>query len=137
MAKKVLFGFNYTNNEFIKIILYLFVGGSAALIEWAFFYAFNSAMSVNYLASTACAYFLSTLYHYFMCNILVFTSGVRYGKAKELSLVFLVSGMGLLFNLILMYVFVGLFAWDGLPAKIAATCIVVVWNYLARKKWIF
>lgn len=137
MSKKVLFGFDYTNNEFVKIILYLFVGGSAALIEWAFFYVFSEAAGINYLASTACAYFLSTLCHYFMCNILVFTSGVRYGKAKEISLVFLVSGMGLLFNLILMYVFVGLFALPGLLSKIAATCIVVVWNYLARKKWIF
>ena len=72
-----------------------------------------------------------------MCNILVFTSGVRYGKAKELSLVFLVSGMGLLFNLLLMYLFVGMFGMPGLVSKIAATCIVVVWNYLARKKWIF
>ena len=31
MSKKVLFGFDYTNTEFVKIILYLFVGGSAAL----------------------------------------------------------------------------------------------------------
>lgn len=137
MSKKVLFGFDYTNNEFVKIILYLFVGGTAALIEWAFFYVFTSAVGINYLASTACAYFLSTLYHYFLGNILVFTSGARYGRTKELSLVFLVSGMGLLFNLILMYIFVGLFAWHELFAKIAATCIVVVWNYLARKKWIF
>lgn len=53
-----------------------------------------------------------------MCNILVFTSGVRYGKAKEISLVFLVSGMGLLFNLILMYVFVGLFALPGCFQKL-------------------
>ena len=113
MQKKVLFGFDYTDNEFVKIILYLFVGGRAL------------------------AYFLSTLYHYFMCNILVFTSGVRYGRAKELSLVFLVSGMGLLFNLLLMYLFVGMFGMPGLVSKIAATCIVVVWNYLARKKWIF
>ena len=43
MGKKVLFGFDYTDNEFVKIILYLFVGGSAALIEWAFFYAFSEA----------------------------------------------------------------------------------------------
>ena len=84
MQKKVLFGFDYTDNEFVKIILYLFVGGSAALIEWAFFYAFSEAAGINYLAATALAYFLSTLYHYFMCNILVFTSGVRYGRAKEL-----------------------------------------------------
>lgn len=52
MSKKVLFGFDYTNNEFVKIILYLFVGGSAALIEWAFFYVFSEAAGINYLAST-------------------------------------------------------------------------------------
>ncbi len=137
MGKKVLFGFDYTNNEFVKIILYLFVGGTAALVEWALFFVFTLLAGINYLASTACAYFLSTLYHYFLGNILVFTSGARYGKAKELSLVFLVSGMGLLFNLILMYIFVGIFALNEMFSKISATCIVVVWNYLARKKWIF
>ena len=137
MHKKVLFGFDYTDNEFVKIILYLFVGGTAALVEWGLFYLFTAAAGINYLIATAGAYFLSTLYHYFLGNVLVFTSGARYGKAKELSLVFLVSGMGLLFNLILMYIFVGLFGIDGLVSKIAATCIVVVWNYLARKKWIF
>ena len=46
MQKKVLFGFDYTDNEFVKIILYLFVGGSAALIEWAFFYAFSEAAGI-------------------------------------------------------------------------------------------
>ena len=129
--------FNRARQAAITTEISEIVGGSAALIEWAFFYVFSEAAGINYLASTACAYFLSTLYHYFMCNILVFTSGVRYGKAKEISIVFLVSGMRLLFNLILMYVFVGLFALPGLLSKIAATCIVVVWNYLARKKWIF
>ena len=137
MHKKVLFGFDYTDNEFVKIILYLFVGGTAALVEWGLFYLFTAAVGINYLVATAGAYFLSTLYHYFLGNVLVFTSGARYGKAKELSLVFLVSGMGLLFNLILMYIFVGIFSLNGLVSKIAATCIVVVWNYLARKKWIF
>ncbi len=137
MHKKVLFGFDYTDNEFVKIILYLFVGGTAAMVEWGLFYLFTAAAGINYLVATAGAYFLSTLYHYFLGNVLVFTSGARYGKAKELSLVFLVSGMGLLFNLILMYIFVGIFGLNGLVSKIAATCIVVVWNYLARKKWIF
>ena len=143
MQKKVLFGFDYTDNEFVKIILYLFVGGSAiilylfvggsaALIEWAFFYAFSEAAGINYLASTALAYFLSTLYHYFMCNILVFTSGVRYGRAKELSLVFLVSGMGLLFNLLLMYLFVGMFGMPGLVSKIVFK-VRIKWKPTALK----
>lgn len=65
MSKKVLFGFDYTNNEFVKIILYLFVGGSAALIEWAFFYVFSEAAGINYLASRRALIF------YLPCTIIL------------------------------------------------------------------
>lgn len=145
MRKKVLFGIDYTNNEFVKVILYLFVGGTAALVEWGVFYLFfyyllaGLGLSVDTLTmvATAFAFGLSTLYHYFLGNILVFDSGSKYDKSKELSLVFLVSIMGLVFNLVLMYVFVGVLAWQPMFAKILTSCIVVVWNYLSRKKWIF
>ena len=145
MRKKILFGVDYTNNEFIKVILYLFVGGTAALVEWGLFYLFfyyllaGLGLSVDTLTmvATALAFGLSTLYHYFLGNILVFDSGSKYDKSKELSLVFLVSIMGLLFNLVLMYIFVGVLAWQPMFAKVLTSCIVVVWNYLSRKKWIF
>lgn len=45
--------------------------------------------------------------------------------------------MGLAFNLILMYIFVGMMLLQPMFAKVLASCIVVIWNYLARKKWIF
>ena len=145
MRKKILFGIDYTNNEFVKIILYLFVGGTAALVEWGLFYLFfyyllvGLGLSIDTLTmvATALAFGLSTLYHYFLGNILVFDSGSKYDKSKELSLVFLVSIMGLVFNLVLMYVFVGLLSWQPMLAKVITSCIVVVWNYLSRKKWIF
>ena len=145
MRKKVLFGIDYTDNELIKVLLYLFVGGTAALVEWALFYLlFNYVLSgmglgitVLTMAATALAFSLSTLYHYFLGNILVFDSGSRYGRSKELSLVFAVSIMGLLFNLLLMYVFVSLLQWQPMASKVLTSCIVVVWNYLSRKKWIF
>ena len=143
MRKKILFGVDYTNNEFIKVILYLFVGGTAALVEWGLFYLFfyyllvGLGLSVDTLTmvATALAFGLSTLYHYFLGNILVFDSGSKYDKSKELSLVFLVSIMGLVFNLVLMYIFVGVLAWQPMFAKVLTSCIVVVWNYLSRKKW--
>lgn len=145
MRKKVLFGIDYTDNELIKVLLYLFVGGTAALVEWALFYLlFNYVLSgmglgitVLTMSATALAFSLSTLYHYFLGNILVFDSGSRYGRSKELSLVFAVSIMGLLFNLLLMYIFVSLLQWQPMVSKVLTSCIVVVWNYLSRKKWIF
>lgn len=101
------------------------------------FYGFNQGIGMEYMLATAAAFCLATLYHYFLGNILVFTSGARYEKGKELSLVFAVSIMGLAFNLILMYIFVGMMLLQPMFAKVLASCIVVIWNYLARKKWIF
>lgn len=145
MRKKVLFGIDYTDNELIKVVLYLFVGGTAALVEWGIFYllfhylltGLGLGVTELTMAATALAFSLSTLYHYFLGNIMVFDSGSRYGRSKELSLVFAVSIMGLIFNLLLMYIFVSLLDWNPMVSKVLTSCIVVVWNYLSRKKWIF
>lgn len=145
MRRKVLFGVDYTDSELIKLVLYLFVGGTAALVEWALFYLLYTyvlnglglGLTALTMLATALAFCLSTLYHYFLGNVLVFDSGSRYDRGKELSLVFLVSIMGLGFNLLLMYIFVSLLGWQPMLSKVLTSCIVVVWNYLSRKKWIF
>lgn len=139
MRRKVLFGIDYTDSEFIKLVLYLFVGGTAALFEWGLFYVFIHYLlnGLGWGVTTALAFCLATLFHYFLGNILVFDSGSRYERGKELSLVFLVSIMGLGFNLLLMYLFVTLLGWEPMLSKVLTSCIVVVWNYLSRKKWIF
>ena len=145
MKRKILFGFDYTDNEYIKILLYLFVGGTAALVEWGLVYilltnvlnGIGLSLTAVTMLGTCMAFCLSTLYHYFLGNILVFNSGSKYKRGKELSLVFLVSIMGLAFNLLFMYIFVSLMGWNPMASKVLTSCIVVVWNYLSRKKWIF
>lgn len=145
MKRKILFGYDYTDNEYLKVLLYLFVGGTAALVEWGLFYIFITyvlngiglGLTAVTMLSTCMAFCLSTLYHYFLGNILVFDSGSKYKRSKELSLVFLVSTMGLGFNLLFMYIFVSLIGWNPMVSKVLTSCIVVVWNYLSRKKWIF
>lgn len=141
MKKKVLFGYDYTDNECIKIILYLLVGGTAALIEWGlFFILFNSLppdMALRTAASTAASFVAATVYHYRLANVFVFVSGSRYGKGRELSLVFTVSAVGLLLNILLMHIFVDVLDQLPLLSKMSASVIVVGWNYWSRKKWIF
>ncbi len=148
MKEKKIFGYEYTNNEYIKIIMYLFVGGSAALFEWAMFYLFFTGFTElslfrlqteTVLVSTTLAFGVSTMYHYILCNIFVFDSGSRYKRGKELTLVFLVSSIGLGWNLVLMWIFTSqaLLGLNPMMSKIMASAIVTVWNYLSRKKWIF
>lgn len=145
MKRKILFGYDYTDKEWLKLALYLFVGGTAALVEWGLFYIFlhfvlfRLPLSLPAVAlwATGLAYSCSTVYHYFLGNILVFDSGARFSRAAELGLVFVVSGLGLGFNLVLMYVFVGLLTWQPMISKIVASFLCVAWNYLARKYFIF
>lgn len=145
MKRKILFGYDYTDNEYLKVLLYLFVGGTAALVEWGLFYIFITyvlngiglGLTAVTMLGTCMAFCLSTLYHYFLGNVLVFDSGSKYKRSKELSLVFLVSTMGLGFNLLFMYIFVSLIGWNPMVSKVLTSCIVVVWNYLSRKKLIF
>ncbi|WP_308590001.1 GtrA family protein [uncultured Megasphaera sp.] len=146
MKRKQVFGFDYTNNEYMKIFMYLLVGGSAAILEWTLFYIFFrlltaggvfSLQTQRVLAATTMAFATSTLYHYILCNRFVF--GSRYQRGKEVSLVFLVSTIGLGWNLLLMWLFTSpvILGLNPMLSKIMASAIVTVWNYVSRKKWIF
>ncbi len=147
MKEKKILGFTYTHNEKVKFMLYLVVGGTAALVEWGLFYLFLSifsgikreAFTGTVLAATALAFAIATLYHYFLGNVFVFEQGSRHERGAEVSLVFLVSTIGLLGNLVLMWIFTSPRIL-GLPpfySKVLASAVVTVWNYGSRKKWIF
>jgi putative flippase GtrA len=136
-APKKLFGRDYTNNDTVKLLLYLVIGGTAALLEWGLFWIYNNNFGIHYEGATALAFLCSTIYHYYLGNIFVFNSGAHYKKGAEITLVLLVSAVGLGFNMLLMFVFVGLAGWNPMLSKMLASAIVVVWNYLSRKKWIF
>lgn len=121
----------------MKFVIYLMIGGTAALVEWGLFYLFNIIWSMNYLVAVTASFVCSTIYHYILTTMYVFESGAKYKRTTEISLVLIVSAMGLLFNLILMYLFVDKMGMHAMFSKVLASCIVVAWNYLARKKWIF
>lgn len=129
--------FRKSDKESVRVLCYLLIGGTAALFEWSLVYIFAVVLGWNYLFSTALAYLCSTVCHYIATNIFVFTSGVRYSKGKEFSLVLVVSTLGLLWNLLLMRIFVGGFGLPVMGSKIAASALVTVWNYFSRKKWIY
>ncbi len=120
-----------------KFLIYLLIGGSAALVEWGLFYFFNSSVEMNYLLAVVASFVLATLYHYVLTTMYVFDSGAKYKKTTEISLVFVVSVIGLLFNLLIMYLLVGFASCNAMLSKVVASALVTMWNYLARKKWIF
>ena len=126
-----------------QFISYFFVGGVAAIVEWVMFFIFANVLQINYFVSTVIAFIFSTTANWILGRITTFKDNNTYKdkKAKEAFLVFIVSAIGLLFILILMYLFVTVMGFDSslgkTLSKIAATGIVFIWNFLIRKLVIY
>ena len=126
-----------------QFISYFFVGGVAAIVEWVMFFIFANVLQINYFVSTVIAFIFSTTANWILGRITTFKDNNTYKdkKAKESFLVFVVSAIGLLFTLILMYLFVTVMGFDSslgkTLSKIAATGIVFIWNFLIRKLVIY
>lgn len=134
------------NEKLVKLIKqfisYFFVGGMAAIVEWVMFFLFSSIMSIDYLYATVLAFLFSTTANWILGRILTFKqSSYENKRGMELILVFSVSLIGLVFNMLLMYVFVTIIGMDTdllkMLGKILATGIVFVWNFLGRKVFIY
>jgi putative flippase GtrA len=119
-----------------QLFKYFFVGATAALIDWLFYWILVNYGAVHYLLAAVISFNIATLVNYLLSVKWVFNSG-RYSKYIEISLVFLVSLLGLLFNELFLYLFKEIFNLHFMISKVAATGIVFFWNYLSRKKLIF
>lgn len=129
----------FTKESIKQFISYFFVGGVAAIVEWIMFYLFANVVHVQYMLATVLAFVFSTTTNWYLGKKTTFKNNTTYSgkQLKEVVLIFIVSGIGLLLNLILMYIFIECFKLNTsmmkLLAKILATGIVFVWNFLIRK----
>lgn len=118
-----------------EFLLYIIVGGIATVAEWVVFFLLGK-VSCHYAVATAIAYILSTFVNWLAGRILVFKES-KQPIIKEILSVYLASIVGLLLNLLIMWVAVDLISINEMLSKIAATGIVFVYNFLVRKLLIY
>ena len=118
-----------------EFLLYIIVGGIATVAEWVVFFLLGK-VSCHYAVATAIAYILSTFVNWLVGRILVFKESNQ-PLLKEILSVYLASIVGLLLNLLIMWVAVDLINANEMLSKIVATGIVFVYNFLVRKLLIY
>ena len=121
---------------------YFCVGGISALVEWILFFLLEYFLNLQYLLAVFISFLFSTTVNYFLGRTFTFkSSSYEKKKVKEFLFVFGVSALGLLFNFILMYIFVDIVGMNTnllkTVAKICSTGIVFLWNFLSRKFLIY
>lgn len=125
------------SKNFLQLFLYLIVGGLATLVEWAAFYVLNSIFSVHYMIATALAFVLSTFVNWAFGRLILFREKTDQSTFFELVKIYAVSIIGLLLNLLIMFIAVEKIGLNEMISKIIATCLVFIWNFLIRKLVIY
>lgn len=127
-----------TRKFIFQFVSYFFVGLTAALVEWGIFWAFNVPCNFNIYASTALAFLLATLVNWIIARKTTFKEEAKTKDSRrDAAAVFLVSGIGLFFNMVLMGLFSVRLGIYPLVSKIMSTGIVFLWNFASRKFLIY
>ena len=129
-----------TKNGITQLFRTCFVGGIATLIEMGFCWLFLRVLPVftlrDYLA-TALGFILSTFINFYLSRWFVFKANeARTGFAGELLGFLLLSAMGLGLKELFLFLF-KLLSFSYWPAWLLATILVLLWNFLGRKFFIY
>jgi len=121
----------------MRIVRYFFVGGVAATVDIGIFAVAVKGFGLGWFFVALFSFVLATAVNYLLSVRYVFESGVRFKKKAEVSLVFLVSGIGLFINQCVLWLLIEAAGIDEVLSKLLATGTVFLWNYAARSRYIF
>lgn len=122
-----------TDNIFIQMFRYLFVGGFAFIVDFFFLYFFSDICGIYYLVSAVFSFIISVLVNYVMSTRWVFNQDNIENKVLEFNLFLIISTIGLGFTEVLLYLFTDVFGIYYLISKVIAAIIVMFWNFIARR----
>lgn len=116
------------SSNFIK---YLFVGGSAALINWAVFFIFNDIFNMYYIFAALISFVIATLWNFIFAKKFIFTSS-KHTLFRETFFIYLASFLGLLIDIVTLYICVQFLNFAPLVGKIVASGSAFIFNFAIR-----
>ncbi|NLP21473.1 MAG: GtrA family protein [Erysipelotrichaceae bacterium] len=126
---------DFINSKLFKQIMkFGFVGGTAFLIDYLVMIFLTEVFSINYLISSVISFCISVIYNYIMSIVWVFEVDEEKSKTQTFAMFIILSIIGLLINTVVMWLLVD--GTDLMPytiAKIIATAVVMVYNFISRK----
>ena len=117
----------------LEIARFCFVGGVSFLMDYSILFALTEFAGVYYLYSSAISFSITVVFNYWLCVIYVF-KGAGKQSARQAIIFFGTGVVGLVLNQFCMWFFVDVAGVYYMIAKIFATAIVTIWNYITKRK---
>lgn len=109
------------------------VGALAFVVDYGLLALLTEVFGVNYLVSATISFTASVVFNYAASMRYVFTHKEGMSRRREFAIFVVLSAIGLLINNGCMWAGVELLGVHYLVVKIAATAVVMVWNFMTRK----
>ena len=122
-----------TRERMLEIVRFCFVGGVSFLMDYSILFALTEFAGVYYLYSSAVSFSITVVFNYWLCVIYVF-KGAGKQSARQAMIFFGTGVIGLGLNQLCMWFFVDIAGVYYMIAKIFATAIVTIWNYITKRK---
>ena len=123
----------FASARFREIVRFSLVGGGCFVVDYGLLYAFTEFLGIPYLWSSGLSFTISVFVNYWLCLTYVFRGAGRQ-SGRQQALFFGSSLAGLVLNQICMYIFVDLCGIYYMIAKLFATAIVTLWNYVMKRR---
>ncbi len=122
-----------------EVLLYLFFGGCAVVLNVALYVGLNKCLKLNALITNVIAWVICILFQFFTNRTWVFKEQATRSTANLLRQM-LAFFTGRIFTLlveeVILAVFIVWLGWPGLPVKLSAQGLVIALNYIISKRMI-
>lgn len=118
-----------------QIIKFGIVGFLAFIIDYSVFYLLTDIIGVHYIISSVVSFIASVILNYILSIKWVFDVNKKQ-TIKDLIIFMILSTIGLLINVLILWVSVEQFNIHHMIGKLIAVFIVMIWNFVTRKIFI-
>lgn len=119
-----------------QIVRFGMVGVLAFLIDYGVLLLLTEVAGIHYLISSAVAFLVSVIFNYILSVAFVFETDKNRSKGIEFGLFALMSAGGLGINQLMMWLLSDLMFIPYQLSKILTTAVVMVYNFITRKRFL-
>lgn len=122
-----------------QILKFGVVGVLAFIVDYGVLMLLNVGFGVNPVLAAGISFTISVIFNYLASMRFVFKHRDDLSRSKEMSIFIVLSVIGLVINELIIWAGTSLLGETPLMVtitKVFATGVVMVWNFVSRKKWL-
>ena len=126
-----------TENWFIQLFRYLFVGGFAFVVDYGLLVFLTEALGLHYLISATISFIAGLIVNYFLSTSWIFRKSNLDNKWIEFLIFSIIGAIGLGLNNLLLFLLTDKVHIHYMISKLLTTALVMLWNFISRKIILF